>query len=994
MGKQKLMVFMLVSTLLCGCTGKGDVKAQDSSKECASSVVSENNDINGDNAENRSYEKIMQRVRLDSDYMSLSGLNTNGKYTYVFAESEHNYENDYFGVYNFADNTVDYIRGSYDNIGDCDYINGKYYTLEYDVTDNTRVCYICTYNENLSEPENCAVWSESTENGNILSDDVVYLNDDSQVTFIDPKLNILKTINILDYNEYIKVDDFFATTSLATVDKNKNIYFFSYSKELNLYYLCKIDSAGSWVYGSEDFYDLSASCNGGICGFFEKDGKLYIACTSDTIDGSMVFLNVVDADTGKTENRYEIENADTVCRGYGEYDITYSYGDSIFGYDLEKEESTLLYTNEEWCMQGSWFVYDEGEILSIRQLSDDMGSCMLVFDEEMNIVNKVPVNNYMESKLFFKDNTAYLAELNYVADNNCEVKIKKSENGIDFEEYLCLTFEKEILYLYNFFVGDNENLWLMCGDINRESSFEIFDKSGNYIKSLPMVSWHSPTVLNNDNQKYMIGFNRDNQICTMDIDEQNLSFSDENVVCEEHGIGMLFDPARTDKRSVYAYAPQDNTVCEIDCDTREIKEVLNIAQFGLDMIYDMVKISDTDYVVLGTSSNGGMALYKIFESETEIQTLVLAGTNISPDIRNAVLDFNDYHSDIRIVCKDYSVSDDSYFIGESALDQDIISENIPDIIITDNICLEKYTDKNLFADLKTYIENDSDINIDDYFSDVFVYSDDKSKIYTVNPVIDDILTISLPDKYAEFANGWTLEDFCSFAENNPEEVPDGYLDMWDFLLYSYIRENVDYENEKCNFETEEFYRLLDVIKNNMYDENIGMTEAETDIKFCDAMMFSEFVQESYSGEEQVFAGLPSNDNTAFIMRGSGFGISEKSENKDIAWLFIREFLTDEYQDKLVKSYGSPFPSNKQKMKASIENDAMYIMNGIGGTSIDTKRLDKVFGLLERPVMTNYKNNKIFGIAVEETEKFLAGEETAESVAKNIQGICSKYLAES
>lgn len=60
MGKQKLMVFMLVSTLLCGCTGKGDVKPQDSSKECASSVVSENNDINGDNAENRSYEKIMQ----------------------------------------------------------------------------------------------------------------------------------------------------------------------------------------------------------------------------------------------------------------------------------------------------------------------------------------------------------------------------------------------------------------------------------------------------------------------------------------------------------------------------------------------------------------------------------------------------------------------------------------------------------------------------------------------------------------------------------------------------------------------------------------------------------------------------------------------------------------------------------------------------------------------------------------------------------------------
>ena len=128
----------------------------------------------------------------------------------------------------------------------------------------------------------------------------------------------------------------------------------------------------------------------------------------------------------------------------------------------------------------------------------------------------------------------------------------------------------------------------------------------------------------------------------------------------------------------------------------------------------------------------------------------------------------------------------------------------------------------------------------------------------------------------------------------------------------------------------------------------------------------------------VFAGMPSNDNTAFIMSGSGFGISEKSENKDIAWLFIREFLTDEYQDKLVKSYGSPFPSNKQKMKASIENDAvMYMMNETVEADLNTERFDKVLELFERPILMTYENNKILGIVVEETGKFLAGEETAE-----------------
>ena len=83
------------------------------------------------------------------------------------------------------------------------------------------------------------------------------------------------------------------------------------------------------------------------------------------------------------------------------------------------------------------------------------------------------------------------------------------------------------------------------------------------------------------------------------------------------------------------------------------------------------------------------------------------------------------------------------------------------------------------------------------------------------------------------------------------------------------------------------------------------------------------------------------------------------------------------------------------MKASIENDVvMYMMNETVEADLNTERFDKVLELFERPILMNYENNKILGIVVEETGKFLAGEETAESVAKNIQSICSKYLAES
>ena len=53
------------------------------------------------------------------------------------------------------------------------------------------------------------------------------------------------------------------------------------------------------------------------------------------------------------------------------------------------------------------------------------------------------------------------------------------------------------------------------------------------------------------------------------------------------------------------------------------------------------------------------------------------------------------------------------------LNTKIISGDIPDILDMSNLSVPIYHNKGLLEDLYTYIKNDSEINMDDYFANVF-----------------------------------------------------------------------------------------------------------------------------------------------------------------------------------------------------------------------------------------------------------------------------------
>lgn len=66
-----------------------------------------------------------------------------------------------------------------------------------------------------------------------------------------------------------------------------------------------------------------------------------------------------------------------------------------------------------------------------------------------------------------------------------------------------------------------------------------------------------------------------------------------------------------------------------------------------------------------------------------------------------------------------NVSDEEWDNAVLNLNTKIISGDIPDILDMSNLSVPIYHNKGLLEDLYTYIKNDSEINMDDYFANVF-----------------------------------------------------------------------------------------------------------------------------------------------------------------------------------------------------------------------------------------------------------------------------------
>ncbi len=491
--------------------------------------------------------------------------------------------------------------------------------------------------------------------------------------------------------------------------------------------------------------------------------------------------------------------------------------------------------------------------------------------------------------------------------------------------------------------------------------------------------------------------------------------------------GMGYDLYLTDTYGMYGYNIGDG----------DKTQLLNYVDSDMDSwgISNIIPIDEKSFFGIYDSMDGGRNVAKFTKVEPEdvkdkqIITLAMAYTNWN--VRSEIIKFNKSSEEYRIQIQDYSsmyntMEDNN--IGLTKLNADIASGKIPDIILLDDqMPIDSYMNKGLFEDLRPYIEKDADLDINQFMPNIIEACSKDGKLQILVPYFS-VNTLIAKSRYVGSERGWTVQEAVDIWKSMPEGTEFLNSTTRSSMLETCIRlsasQFIDWETGKCSFDGDGFIQMLEFV--NTFPEEINEEEYFTDNYWenYDSMWredrvltsqlylgdFKEFNRQEKGtfGEEVTMIGFPSADGDgSVIMPGLEIVMSAKSQVKEGAWSFMRNFLMDEYQSNI---YGFPLSIEhleklaKEAMEKNyyedengkrIEYDDVYYMDGMEVviepmTEQETKDLmDELYSFTQ---IYRY-DDALNQIINEEAAAFFAGQKSAKDVAGIIQSRAQIYVNE-
>ncbi len=326
------------------------------------------------------------------------------------------------------------------------------------------------------------------------------------------------------------------------------------------------------------------------------------------------------------------------------------------------------------------------------------------------------------------------------------------------------------------------------------------------------------------------------------------------------------------------------------------------------------------------------------------------------------------------------------------------SDNPPDLICWDGDWLEQppsaqiYGAKGYLVDLEPLVEADSELNMSDFIPRcIELLKETYGGLYLFPKEFYGTAVMAKKEYVGDIEN-WTLEDFCRIAEALPEGVQVWDVsgrDLLEMLLQTGMGEFVDYQAGTCNFETQEFYDLLNVCRDKCPQEE-GNADGDYLITGAQAIFgcYGQFAEElMVPAREQglTMIGYPGARGNGMNLTFRGMlSITVSSPHQEAAWSFLRELMTYEFQ-----TNGHPMTSMRQDAFNEKEDRyaAMYP---------DAVSAEDYAAVKELPYdagSTTVYDSPPEQIILEESQAFFAGDKTAEDTAKIIQNRVSIYLGE-
>lgn len=554
-------------------------------------------------------------------------------------------------------------------------------------------------------------------------------------------------------------------------------------------------------------------------------------------------------------------------------------------------------------------------------------------------------------------------------------------------------------------------------------------------------SFHFEDVQEYENIPLKLSCDRDGKCLmyyTRETDESNkatvLEFNLENGTC---GTEIYAAENKNGEYAVIADGYGDYRFCMQTVDSLigykydgEKEELINWV--ASDIQPEMVQMIGDNFFVLQSWEETGMSFKRLTRKrQSEInEKIVLELMNLGWDdynLTNTVNDFNRNNNDYRIdVLKNpaYNLDyeDENY---EEAFEEanrefimKLLTDDAPDIVISpDYESIYNLCNKGAFTDLYTLMENDNEINKSVLLPNIIKAMESENGALYCLPSSFSVNTLIVKSKFYNKEN-WTMQDMISVYDNAEKDVYK-WIDrdrMMNLLLMG--TDFVDEKNGTCSFDSPEFIELLNFCKrfpveldqpaknydspeqseayNQFNIDQFHSYQRDENLIYPLQLASSHSIGGGYSypkalfNEDVTLVGYPStNGQGSKLLTFDNFAITAKSEHKEAAWEFIKEYI------KVDSAYNSIIEENfEATLDSWMTLPGTFAMGAENGYYEDDGL--KVYPLTqeERDQIEEYIRNTttllpseqtaLNDIIFEEAEVFFADAQTAEAAAERIQ----------
>ena len=722
-------------------------------------------------------------------------------------------------------------------------------------------------------------------------------------------------------------------------------------------------------------------------------GTLFVANRDES---GLILLNSIDAETCETKEFFEEKDADNILNGVGDYDYIAVNSAGYHGVKTESGKHELL--RESAGYQSAAFAaghaltsasigcqYENVLVKAEKGTNNSLSETVLAMDPDCCVTDAAYLN----------DKFCYLCQNNkkqflLVTDQDGKTEKTQEFDGTEkgVAQEICAD-QSGNLYIVS---GDNDTFSFrkLDQDFKPQGEIKIDDMKG--VKRLVCAGGNVySNMLDGDTYKLDFAQNKaeKNDLGCFVYD------------CYAHGDTFMI---QDDAGVVYSY--QNNALNEVfSCNELSQLNSMGVSEIFFDSTEHFYVWSDIE-----------QKLYEINKVNTAdiTDSKVL---NVAFDIDNASLKrmisgFTFENENVLFKLSDYSTDE-----KVEKLNTDIASGIVPDIIVSDGrIDLSVFENMGVLEDLTDYFEKDSAISSDDYYMNIFRACSNTGKLNQIVPRFS-VVTGFGKSSLLGTELGWNNAEFLEKTAANPDKdiIFNGLFKnnvRYEDILYYNLVDMIDFEHKKFNIDAH-YAKVLADMKPYMISEiedyaNYSKNDlsAEFDERFRkDRVLFD--IQDIFNvndicilrdatvNEDIVLKGLPSaSSNGSYVRPYFKVAMLTSCKEKDTAWAFIKQYLSDTYQD---TTEMDGFPVKKSAVEATFDRcEERKIF--VGDTPVDVHVPSQELRSMTRDWLASISKsvcieNRLANIICPELDKYLNAQQNEEQTLKEIKRKIELYLSE-